>query len=192
MDENQSAEIKLNQNKTELIVFTPKHRSSDSQIQSELWRSSSSVRNLGIYFDRLLTMDDQISSILKQCFFQLCNISKIRKLNTESACKTLESSIVTSRLDYWKSLLHGLSNSSLSRLQKIQNTAASVIMRTMRQDHNTPTLIYLHWLPVELQSKFNIVITVFKALHGMSPLYIWPCKYFLSQRDHCALRIPDV
>lgn len=45
-------------------------------------------------------------------------------------------------------------------IKTLENTAASLIMRTMKQDHITPTLISLHWLPVEFQSQYNIIITV--------------------------------
>ena len=140
-------------------------------------------------------MDDQISSISKQCFYQLRNIGRIRKYITESACKTLVCSLVTSRLDYGNVLLYGLSSGSLSRLQRIQNTAARIITRTKKQDHITPVLISLHWLPVEFRIQYKILITVFKALQGMSPLYIedlvnlyFPARSLRSQNSRCLVQ----
>lgn len=85
--------------------------------------ATSCVRNLGVLFDRMLTLDDQISSISKQCFYQLRNIGRIRKLISENACKTLVCTLVTSRLDYGNALLYGLGSSSLSKLHRIKKNS---------------------------------------------------------------------
>ena len=55
---------------------------------------------------------------------------------------------VSSRLDYCNSLLYGVSDSLLAKLQTVQNTAARVITGTRKFDHIIPVLRDLHWLPV--------------------------------------------
>ena len=39
-------------------------------------------------------------------------------------------------------------------------------------DHITPTLMKLHWLPVEYRIMFKILCITYKALHGLAPEYI--------------------
>lgn len=65
----------------------------------------------------------------------------------------------------------------------------------MKQDLNAPTLISLHWLPVEFQSQYNIIITVFKALYRMSPFYIQgfvnfyiPARSLHSENSMCLVQ----
>lgn len=169
--------LKLNQDKTELIIFSPKNRlgaleNCKINFDGQIIDATSCVRNLGVLFDQTLTLDDQISSISKQCFYQLRNIGRIRKLISENACKTLVCSLVTSRLDYGNALLYGLGSSFLSKLQRIQNTAARILTRTKKHDHITPVLVALHWLPVEFRIQYKLVLTVFKALQEKSPAYI--------------------
>lgn len=74
--------------------------------------------------------------------------------------------------DYGNALLHGVCTSSLSRLQRIQNTVAKIITRTRKYDHITPVLVKLHWLSIEQRIQYKLLLQAFKALHRKSPFYI--------------------
>ena len=116
--------LKLNEDKTELIVFSPKHRPlSLSQLQLKVGpdtiTSVSAVKNLGVIFDEALTMEKQVNSITKSCYFHLRNIGAIRACLTQDSCKILINALVTSRLDYGNALLYGINESLLKRLQKV-------------------------------------------------------------------------
>jgi hypothetical protein len=39
-------------------------------------------------------------------------------------------------------------------------------------DHITPVLASLHWLPVVFRIKFKILLFTFKSLHGLAPKYL--------------------
>ena len=146
--------LKLNEDKTEVMFFAPKHQVKDLQdchltFGGNVVTSSECVNNLGVYFDKTLSMNQQVSSVSKSCFHQIRNIGHIRPYITENACKTLVCSLVTSRLDYCNALLYGLPASVIQRLQRIQNTAARVVTRRKKHDHITPTA---HTLPSAMQS----------------------------------------
>ena len=92
--------LKLNQDKTELIVFAPKHRIKhlsefSLSFNGTIVNDVSCVKILGVFMDKTLSMEQQVR------FHQIRNIGKIRPFITENACKTLVCSLVTSRLD-WK------------------------------------------------------------------------------------------
>ena len=55
---------------------------------------------------------------------------RIWPLISESACKTLICSRVTSGLDFWTAFLYCIHLSSLTRLQRIQNTATRITIVT--------------------------------------------------------------
>ena len=103
--------LKLNQGKTELIVFTPKHRVKEFSecclsFDGTIVTNASFVKNLGIYLDRTLCMQNQAIVITKSCYFQIRNIERNRSYTSEDACKTLVCSLkVTSRLDYGNALI---------------------------------------------------------------------------------------
>ncbi len=169
--------LKLNDEKFEYIMFYPKHRPPASadrtlSISGSVFTPASHVRNLGVIQDCCLTMERQVNAISRSCYHQLRMIGKIRRYLTDDGCKSLVQSMITSRLDYANTLLYGLPQTLLSRLQRVQNAAARMITRTPRRHHITPILIELHWLPVEYRPRFKILLLTYKALHGSAPLYL--------------------
>ncbi|XP_058024513.1 uncharacterized protein LOC131190935, partial [Ahaetulla prasina] len=83
-----------------------------------------------------------------------------------------DTQLVTSRLDYCNALYMGLPLKCTRRLQLVQNAAARVIEGTARGSHVTPLLCRLHWLPVVFRVHFKVLVTTFKALHGLGPGYL--------------------
>ena len=169
--------LKLNQDKTEMIVFSPKHRLNefrDCQLNFDgcIVSDASFIKNLGVHFDKALTMEKHISVLVKSCYSQIRNIGRIRPYLSESACKTLVATLVTSRLDYGNALFHGVNSNVLSKLQKVQNTAARLITRTKKYDHITPSLMDLHWLPVQYRCQYKLLLYTFKILTGRAPAYL--------------------
>ena len=59
-----------------------------------------------------------------------------------------------------------------SRLQLVQNRAARIVTFTKKYEHITPSLIDLHWLPVDYRITYKILLLVYKAINGFSPSYI--------------------
>ena len=77
-----------------------------------------------------------------------------------------------SKIDYCNSLLYGIPDKLLNRIQRIQNYAARVVLRLHKFSHITPALAALHWLPVNRRIDFKIALLVYKALNGQAPGYI--------------------
>ena len=59
-------------------------------------------------------------------------------------------------VDQNNNLLIGLPMKCLAPLQITQNASAGLIMGVKNQDHITPTLKKLHWLPVEQIIMFKV------------------------------------
>jgi len=51
------------------------------------------------------------------------------------------------------------------------------------QDHITPVLRHLHWLPVRQRIKYKLAMTVYKCLHRLEPIYLADESLLLPVRD---------
>ena len=130
------------------------------------------VRNLGVYMDTNFTLADHIKGISKKAFFFINAIGRIRKYLSMDSLKRLVNALVLSHLDYCNSLLFGLPFSELSKLQRIQNTAARLITGAKKRDHITPVLHDLHWLPIHARLEFKILLLTYKCLNNQAPSYL--------------------
>jgi len=72
--------LKLNQDKTELMIFAPKHRTKEltdfnSSLSGNTIHDTPYVKNLGAHFDRTLSMEEkQCNAIARSCYFHIRNI----------------------------------------------------------------------------------------------------------------------
>ena len=102
--------LKLNNDKTELLILHAHHRPSPSldsvYDDAELIKASESVnRNIGVWFDKTLLMKKHFNSVCKTAFHQLRHLATIRRFLSYQHFEILIHAFVTSRLDYCNSLL---------------------------------------------------------------------------------------
>ena len=86
--------------------------------------------------------------------------------------KTLVHSFVSSRLDYCNSVLSGLPDCDIQKLQCVQNGVAHLTTHSKKYDHIIPILAGLHWLPVRYHILFKVLVLTYRDLHGIASLYI--------------------
>ena len=195
--------LQLNNDKTELIFILSKRLMStisvpsSVQLGTSLIQTSTTVRNLGVVLDHTLSFQTQISSICRACYLELRRISSVRHLLSEEATKTLVSAFILSRLDYCNSLLAGCPLNLLAKLQKVQNNAARLVLKSPKTSHISPLLKSLHWLPVEKRIKYKLSLLCYKALNGLAPPYLskllstyTPSRQLRSSSDTRILQIP--
>ena len=156
-----------------------------------------SVRNLCVLFDSNLKMDTQITKACQNAYYHLHNIRRISKFLSQEATCTIIRAFITSQIDYCNSLMNGLPENLIKKLQRVQNTAARLIFNLRKYDRITPALVTLHWLPVKYRIEFNTLLMVFKGLHGKAPTYIQvmitPSKskrYSIRSNEERVLKVP--
>ena len=170
--------LKINDDKTEFLIIGSKNTlsniSSNTKLSvgSSLIEPSTKAKNLGVIFDSHMSMDNHVTNICKSVNHHLRNIGSIRRNLTKSATEQLVHSLISSRLDYCNSLLCGVPDTQLNRLQRLQNTAARIVTRTAKSDHITPVLQDLHWLPVKSRIDFKVLLLTHKCLYGNAPMYL--------------------
>jgi len=95
---------------------------------------SSSVLNLGVITDSQLNTSGHVYQCVRQ----------VRLSLTTDTTKTLVHAFTSSRLDCCNSLLYGVNDGMLEKLQTVQNDAARVTTETRKFDHIRPVLRELH------------------------------------------------
>ena len=106
--------------------------------------------------------------------------STIRRYLLDDATKTLVGSLVLSRIDYCNSLLAGLPQSLVGKLQRVQNSAARLVVRALPHVHITLILRHLHWLLVRAQISYKTACLCFSAITSSIPAYLSDLLYLYS------------
>ena len=114
----------------------------------------------------------------------MCDLCIIRQYLTPEVAVLAANALVSSRLDYFNSLLRGLSCINQHKLQSIQNTLAHIVTNHRKYAHVTPILKQLHWLPVKDRCMFKTETLVYKFLHSDSPSYFQKPFLSLSSRSY--------
>ena len=174
--------LKMNDDKTELLhvgtlqklEYTSELFQNGLRVADTNLKFSNSVKNLGVWLDSGLSMDVQVNKLCQTLFFHLRRISKIRHLLSVQCANKLCVSFILSRIDYCNSLLYGANDKYLSKLQRIQNCAARLVLRRSRQCSAQELLRTLHWLPVRARIEYKIATICFKCLSPdqISPQYL--------------------
>ena len=97
------------------------------------------VKYLGVKTDQTLSMQDQISSVCRASSLELRRLASIRPYLSERTSARLVAALITSRLDYCNSVLAGLPAEQIGRLQRVQNSAAWLVLekkKTKGRPHN--------------------------------------------------------
>ncbi len=169
--------LKLNDDKTEVIFLGTKYRLNEldelsvSVGENEIYPANK-VRNLGVIFDKTMSMDDQVKSVCKTGFYHIKNLWRIRKFLNAEQTNIAAHAFITSKLDYGNALLGGAPKYQVNKMQLVQNAAARVVTKTGKYDHISEKMKELKWLPVALRIKYKINLLTWKALNGKSPEYI--------------------
>ena len=169
--------LKINDRTTEFMIIGLKYNLSKLKIDpikigdAEI-KPVCSLRNLGAMIDENLSMENQIATACSATFYSIRNIRHITKYLDMKSTETIVHAFITNKIDYYNSLLHGLPDCQIQKLQRVQNAAERLITGIKKYDHINPALKKFHWLPVQQRSKFKILLLTFKALNNMAPLYI--------------------
>ena len=87
-----------------------------------------------------------------------------------SSTKQIAVALVSSKLDYHKSLFHNLSENDITRT--VENCLAGVVTKFSRFSRSVLILKQLHWFPVKFRIYFNICTIIFRALKDNRPAYL--------------------
>ena len=114
--------LSANPNKTEYLFFNSRNINPqiiNINLDSDVISPSYSAKNFGVLFQSDMSLNNNISSIIKSCFEHFRDFYHICRLISKTTAITLANSIIHFRLDYCNSLFYGLPNYSIPSLQKV-------------------------------------------------------------------------
>ena len=170
--------LQLNSAKTEFIWCTTSRRQHQVakepfHVGSDTVQPASVVRNLGLFIDEELSMQDHITNLVRTCFSILRQLKSIKRSLPQDTTKLLIHSFITSRIDYCNVAFAGLPRSTLLRVQSVLNAAARLVCNARKFDHITPLLRdQLHWLRTPERVQYKLCLLTYKSLHDLAPSYL--------------------
>ena len=144
---------------------------------------SRELKSLWVVLDRHLNFSDHVITVARACNYHIWALRHIRHLLTEDIAHTLACSIVTSKLDYCNAVLHGAPLKNVAMLQRVQNNLARVVLQKPKTAHATPLLKSLHWLPVDKQIQYKMILMTYKVKVSKTPDYL---SKLISERTSSA------
>ena len=142
------------------------------RVAGDLITFTAGIKYLGVWLDSNLALKEHIQRKIRVAACNIRKISNIRNFIDIETAKILVSSLVLSHLDYSNSILCGLPETTLNKLQRIQNWCAKVVLCRTKYDSAKDALKMLHWLPVKHRIDFKICCLVHKSLNGAAPSYL--------------------
>jgi len=115
-------------------------------------------------------MADHVAAVCRSgYYYQLRQLRPVVRSLSAVGAKAVVHAFISSRLDYCNSLLTGVTDCLLRRLQSLQNAAARLVTGAPRREHITPILRQLHWLPVRQRVRYKLANLAFRSLSGQAP-----------------------
>ena len=161
-------ELKLNHNKTEIMLIHSKCHTSSLlsyfSMGNERLTTTATARSLGVVLDDML-FNMHVSDICRSLFNQLRNLSKIRKYLNQESSKIAVYAFITSKLNYCNSLLYMIEGKcSWRSFNMFRTLPPESLLRLVN-------LLTLHLFYLTFTG-FLLVMLVFKSLNNLSASYL--------------------
>ena len=177
MNENR---LKMNNDKTEFILFGSKPqlekcKTKTLNVDNTEIELADKIKYLGVILDQNLSLKKHITSKCQTTKLNIQHIKNIRHLLTQEVTEILVLGTVISHLDYFNSILVGLPEVDITKMQHIQNIAAKMVVLNsvaMKESNSTSILEKLHWLPIHRRIEYKILTLIHKCLSCGVPEYL--------------------
>ena len=170
--------LKLNDSKTDILIISPKSDPSPIPTSFQAVHGckpldvETYVKSLGVRLDDKLTMSNFVSATIAACNIKLRNLWNVATKLPFKLKVQLAHSMILFKLDYCNSVLYGITEKDLLRLQKIQNSAVRFIFSRGKRSHVSNLLKSVHFLPIRFRIMYKINTLVYKCINNIAPAYL--------------------
>ena len=130
------------------------------------------ARDLGVFIDQYLTYDEHLTQTAAKCLCKLVQINRIKHLLDKETLLLLINAFVFSKLFYCSTVWSNTSKSNVSKLQRVQNFAARIILGFRTFDHISQGIKSLKWLLVKDRLYLNDAVMMYKCINKLAPDYL--------------------
>ena len=167
----------LNDTKTKVAHMTSCFSKDVTPIQFVTIRQSAvddddEARNPGVVADKNILLTTHVNNLCRSAYLTLHKIGLIHKYIDNITAERLVHVFVISCLDANNSLLYGLPDCTLAKLQRLQNSVLCSVTRARRDCDIDSLCRELHWLLIEDRIIYKLLLITFKAIHGLTPSYL--------------------
>ena len=146
------------------------------------------VRNLGMFFNKELKHTAHINRLTSSSFHCLQNVARIQHQLDTQTVKTIIQALVISKLNYCNSILLGIPNYNIAKLQQTQNMACRMVYKLPKSLHITQYLFDAHWLKIPQRIKFKVISIMYKCVNNTAPEYLRELVLSNKELPECTLR----
>ena len=180
--------LKLNQTKTKIMVIAPPSVQKQIVIRGVFLEGTcirfvDSAKNLGVLLDNVLSFENQVNKVSKASYAMIKKLHQVKGYLSEDHLKQIVCSYILQNLDYCNSLYYGMNCHLLNKLQRVQNSAARLILKERSTCNLDEKMFELHWLKVKHRILYKILVIVHNSLHQRAPDEIM-CMFQYSESIH--------
>lgn len=131
------------------------------------------VKNLGVILDSDLRFESHVLNLVRNCFYRLKVLYKIRNLLSEKARITVCESLILSRLNYGD-LVYGprLLSKTQRLVQRVQNACCRFCFNVPARTHISPYLNNAELLNMSSRRQLHLASLMFDVVKFKTPVYL--------------------
>ena len=133
--------------------------------------NTSCVKLLGVFLDNNLCFKDHVNFLCKTTTRQLNTLSRLAKYIDEKGRLAIYKSFVMSNFNYCPLVWHFCGKLLCDKLEKLNYRALKITFNDYRSSYRD-LLIRANLPSLELNRIRQLACEVYKAIHGLSPLYV--------------------
>ena len=129
-------------------------------------------KSLGITIDERLSWTDHIDVLSHNVSSAIGGLTQVRLFVDLKTAKTIYNSLIQPLFDYYDVVWDTIGAVPNTRLQKLNNRAARVIMQTGYEVRSSDTKNQLGWSTLDERRQNHKSIMIYKVVNGIAPAYL--------------------
>ena len=171
-------ELSLNVKKTKAMVIGTTGRVKNSRLNITIYgehiEQVHEIKYLGVIIDQHLTWKVHIDMVSSKISQTIGYINRIKKYLPNSALNFLYNSLILSYFDYCCTIWGTSADCKISKLQRLQNKYARMVLQADIRTSHKLMLSQLGWQSIKQTINYQFHFFTFKIINDLAPMYLTP------------------
>jgi hypothetical protein len=143
----------------------------------------SQLTYLGVLIDENLTFNDHITNVAKKVSRSI-GIMKYCKFLPKRVLIHMYNAFVLPHIDYCCTVFYPLSQTNVTRLQRLQNRALRLLLKAPPRTHIEDMLSELNFMSIKQRQLFNLLVFTWKIVNNHLPSYLCDFNFVANVHQH--------